>query len=101
MAEDDFRAKIGQQDFQASLQEKSTEEIEFDLKTNRIAVPNKRAIAEIELKRRQEESELTQVKNELADCQRQLQSHTPTKWTGWGLFLVAAITLLAKFAGWI
>ncbi len=84
---------------QESLKEKSTEEIEFDVRTNRIADPDKRAIAEIELKRRQEESELTQVKNELADCRRQLQSHTHTKWIGWGLFLVAAVMLLAKFAG--
>ncbi len=84
---------------QESLKEKSTEEIESDLRTNRIADPDKRAIAEIELKRRQEGSELTQVKYELAYCRRQLQSHTHTKWTGWGLFLVAAVMLLAKFAG--
>ncbi len=57
MAEDDFRAKIGREDFQAHLREMPSEEIKFQLKTNRIAHPDKRALAEIELEERAAESE--------------------------------------------
>ncbi len=76
MAENDFRAKLGRQDFQESLKEKSTEQIKIELKTNRIAHPDKRALAEMEVERRQEESELNQVKAELDRYKKRLGSQT-------------------------
>ncbi len=51
MAQDDFG-----EGFQASLREKCTEEIKFDLIVNRIVDPEQRALAEVELERRREES---------------------------------------------
>ena len=68
MAQDDFG-----EGFQAHLREKCTEEIKFDLIVNKIVDPEMRALAEIELERRCEESELSQVKADLADYQKRVR----------------------------
>ncbi len=51
MAQDDFG-----EGFQAYLREKSTEEIRFDLMTNKIVDPEQRALAVIEIERRRKDS---------------------------------------------
>ncbi len=57
------------------MREKSTEQIEFELRTKRIVLPDKRILAEMEVARRREESELTQAKNDLKECQKRLRGH--------------------------
>ena len=73
MAQYDFAEETGRQDFQAYLREKITEEIKFDLMVNKIVDPEQRAVAEIELERRREESELSQLNADLADYQKRLR----------------------------
>ena len=72
MAQDDFG-----EGFQAHLREQCTEEIKFDLIVNKIVGPEQRALAEVELERRREESdkesELSQVKADLADYQKRVR----------------------------
>ena len=91
MAQDDFGEETGRQDFQAHLQEKSTEEIRFELTANKIVDPEMRALAVIELERRREESELSQLKADLADCQKRLHRQ---KW----VINAAAVGVMAAVA---
>ena len=84
--------ETGRQDFQTSLREKITEEIKFDLMANKIVDPEHRALAVIELERRREESELSQVKADLADCQKRLHRQ---KW----VIYAAAVGVVAAVVG--
>lgn len=67
MSDDDFRVKIGRQDFLASLEDKPVEEIEFLLESEKIADTEKRALAKGVIQERQRASAL-------AECQRKLRS---------------------------
>ncbi len=87
MAQDDFG-----EGFQARLREKSTEEIRFDLIANKIVNPEQRALAVIELERRREESELSQLKADLADCQTRLRHQKRATYA-------AAVGVVAAVAG--
>ena len=63
MAENDYRDKIDRDDFLATLEEMSSDEIKYKLKTHEINDDRKRALAEIELDNRREESELAKYKS--------------------------------------
>ncbi len=78
--------------FQAYLREKSTEEIRFDLMTNKIVDPEQRALAVIEIERRRKDSELSQVKADLADRHKRLRRQ---KW----VIYIAAVGVAAAVAG--
>ena len=83
-----------EEDFQASLREKCTEEIKFDLIVNKIVDPEQRALAEIEIERRREESELSQVKADLADYQKRVKWVINTAAVG---VMVAAASAIAAW----
>ncbi len=87
MAQDDFG-----EGFQAYLREKSTEEIKFDLTANKIVDPDQLALAVIEIERRLKDSELSQVKADLADRQKRLRHQ---KW----VIYTAAVGVVAAVAG--
>ena len=91
MAQYDFAEETGRQDFQAHLREKCTQEIKFDLMVNKIVDPEMRALAEIELERRCEESELSQVKADLADYQKRVRRQ---KW----VIYTSAVGMMVAFA---
>ncbi len=95
MAQDDFGEGTGQQDFQASLREKCTQEIKFDLIVNKIVDSEMRALAEIELERRCEESELSQVKADLADYQKRVRRQ---KWVIKWVINTAAVGVMVATA---
>lgn len=98
MAQDDFGEKTGQQEFQASLRGKSTEEIKFDLMINKIVDPERRALAEIEIERRREESELSQLKADLADCQKRLRRQ---KWATYAAAVGVVAAVAGAIAAWL
>ncbi len=98
MAQFDFGVETGQQDFQASLREKCTEEIKFDLIANKIVDPEIRALAEIEIERRREESELSQLKADLADCQKRLRHQKRATYAA-AVGVVAAV--VGAIAAWL
>ena len=95
MAQDDFGEGTGQQNFQASLREKCTQEIKFDLIVNKIVDPEMRALAEIEIERRREESELSQVKADLADYQKRVRRQ---KWVIKWVINTAAVGVMVATA---
>ncbi len=98
MAQYDFAEETGRQAFQAYLREKITEEIKFDLMVNKIVYPEQRALAEIELERRSEESELSQLNADLADYQKRLHHQ---KW----VIYTSAVGMMMAFgsatAAWL
>ncbi len=94
MAQDDFG-----EGFQAHLREKCTEEIKFDLIVNKIVDPEMRALAEIELERRCEESELSQVKADLADYQKRVRRRKRVINTAAVGVMVAAASAIAAWLG--
>ncbi len=91
MTEGDYRDRIGRQDFQVRLSEMSTDEIKFGLKTKAINTPDKVALAEIELDRRAEQSDLAQARRDLR------------KWrTGTLIAVIAAAAAVASaVASWM
>ncbi len=93
MAQDDFG-----EGFQALLREKSTEEIRFDLIANKIANPEQRALAVIEIERRREDSELSQVKADLADCQKRLHRQ---KWVIYAAAVGVMVAAASAIAAWL
>ena len=84
--------------FQALLREKSTEEIRFDLIANKIANPEQRALAVIEIERRREDSELSQVKADLADCQKRLHRQ---KWVIYAAAVGVMVAAASAIAAWL
>ncbi len=98
MAQDDFGEGTGQQGFQASLREKWTEEIKFDLMAKKIVDPEQRALAEIELERRREESELSQVKVDLADYQKRVRRQ---KWVINTAAVGVMVAAASAIAAWL
>lgn len=84
-----------EEDFQASLREKCTEEIKFDLIVNKIVGPEQRALAEIEIERRREENELSQVKADLADYQKRVRRQ---KWAKEWVINTAAVGVMVAAA---
>ncbi len=93
MAQDDFG-----EGFQALLREKSTEEIKFDLIANKIVDPEERALAEIEIERRREESELSQVKADVADYQKRLRHQ---KWVIYAVPFGVLAAVASALAAWL
>ncbi len=98
MAQDDFGEETGRQDFQAGLREKCTEEIKFDLMANKIVDPEERALAVFEIERRREESELSQVKADLADCQKRLHRQ---KWVIYAAAVGVGAAVASALAAWL
>ena len=90
MAEEDYRAEIGRDDFLASLREMSAEEITYKLKTREINDNDKRALAEIELDGRRDDSEL-------ARCKRQLHNQ---KIATWAVAAAAFAAIASATAAW-
>ncbi len=99
MAQDDFGEETGRQDFQAGLREKCTEEIKFDLMANKIVDPEERALAVIEIERRRQENELSQVKADLADRQKRLRRQKWVIYTAAVGVMVAAASAIAAWLG--
>lgn len=103
MTEGDFRDQIAQQDFQEQLGEQSTDEIEYQLKVGKIKRPEKVALAEIELKRREEASALAQANRQLEECRQQLVSEQikvkAIVITAGATLLVAVVAIAAFFFG--
>ncbi len=93
MAQDDFG-----EGFQAYLREMSTEEIKFDLTANKIVDPEQRALAAIEIKRRRKDSELSQVKADLADRQKRLRRQ---KWVTYAAAVGVVAAVAGAIAAWL
>ncbi len=93
MAQDDFG-----EGFQTYLREKSTEEIKFDLTANKIVDPEQRALAVIEIERRRKDSELSQVKADLADRQKRLHRQ---KWVIYAAAVGVMVAAASAIAAWL
>ena len=88
MSEDD-----NWEDFGAYLRELRTDQIKIKLALEQIIHPPDRALAELELKRREEESELSQLRQDLAECRRHLHSVNTTKWVAIALACAAVLVM--------
>ncbi len=82
------------EDFGAYLRGLSTDQIKIKLSLKQITHPTERALAKLELKRREEESELSQLRQDLAECHRQLYYANTAKWAALTTVVAGAIVLV-------
>ena len=89
-----------QEDFRSYLRELRTDQIKIQLSLGQIRLPEDRALAKLELERRQTESELIQSQLELAECRRQLHNSNTAKWVAIASACAAVLVMaLTMFLG--